>query len=141
MTSFSSSLAYGPYSLTSASFRNIAYTDLSSAFFLHLLPPIYFRSFSVWSNHLNFGIKPLHESLISALNWGELHCPVDLTRGKCAWYNGINAECPKGGVDCGEEEISASTANRSQTARPYNPEPGHCTYWVIPAPDCRVVTR
>ena len=40
---YSSSLAYGPYSLTSASFRMKAHTDLSSAFFLHLLTPIDFR--------------------------------------------------------------------------------------------------
>jgi hypothetical protein len=43
----SSSLAYGPYSLTSTSFRMIAHTDLSSALFLHLLTSIDFRSFSV----------------------------------------------------------------------------------------------
>jgi hypothetical protein len=52
----SSSLAYGPYSLTSASFRLTAHKDLSSAFLLHLLTPIDFRSFSVQSNHPNFGL-------------------------------------------------------------------------------------
>ena len=31
---------YSPYSLTSASFKLIAHTDQSSAFILHLLPPI-----------------------------------------------------------------------------------------------------
>jgi hypothetical protein len=45
-----------PYCLTGASFRTIAHTDLSSAFFLHLLAPIYFRSCSIQSNHLNFGL-------------------------------------------------------------------------------------
>jgi hypothetical protein len=54
--SASSSLAYGPYSLTSASFRMTAHTDLSSALFLHLLTSVDFRSFSVESNHLNFGL-------------------------------------------------------------------------------------
>jgi hypothetical protein len=34
----------------------ITHTVLSSAFFLHLLAPIDFRSFSVQSNHLNFGL-------------------------------------------------------------------------------------
>jgi hypothetical protein len=34
----------------------VVHTDLSSAFFLHLLTPIGFTSFSVWSNHLNFGL-------------------------------------------------------------------------------------
>jgi hypothetical protein len=34
----------------------ITHTDLSSAFFLHLFTPIDFRSFSVQSNHLNFGL-------------------------------------------------------------------------------------
>jgi hypothetical protein len=46
----------GPYSLTSASFRMIAHTDLSSAFFLHLLTPIDLRPFSIQSSHLNFGL-------------------------------------------------------------------------------------
>jgi hypothetical protein len=46
----------GPYSLTSVSFRMTAHTDLSSVFFLHLLLPIGFISFSVKSNHLNFGL-------------------------------------------------------------------------------------
>jgi hypothetical protein len=43
----SSSSAYSPYSLTSASFRMIALTDLSSAFFLYLLTPMDFTSFSI----------------------------------------------------------------------------------------------
>jgi hypothetical protein len=55
----SSSLASGPYSLTSVSFRMIAHTDLSSAIFLHLVTPIGFRSFSIHSNHLNFGLLAL----------------------------------------------------------------------------------
>jgi hypothetical protein len=61
--SSSSSLAYGPYSLTNASFRMIVHTDLSSAFFHHISTSIDFRhcqynlatsilafmlSFSVW---------------------------------------------------------------------------------------------
>jgi hypothetical protein len=50
-------LTYSPYSLTSTSFTTIAHTDLSSTFFLHLLTPIDFRSFSVQSNLLNFGIS------------------------------------------------------------------------------------
>jgi hypothetical protein len=37
----SSSSARGPYSLTGASFRMTAHTDLTSAFFLHLLTPVY----------------------------------------------------------------------------------------------------
>jgi hypothetical protein len=45
-----------PHSLISTSFRTIAQADLSSAFFLHLLTPIDFRSFSTLSNHLNFGL-------------------------------------------------------------------------------------
>jgi hypothetical protein len=52
----SSALAYGPYSLTSASFRMIARIYSCSAFFLHLLTPIDFRSFSIQSNHLKFGL-------------------------------------------------------------------------------------
>jgi hypothetical protein len=55
----SSSLSYGPYNLTNASFRMIAHTDLSFAFFLHLLTPIYFRSFPIQSNHLNVGVPAL----------------------------------------------------------------------------------
>ena len=55
----SSSLAYGPYSLTSTSFRMTAHIDLSSAFFLRLLTPIDFRSFSILSNHLNFGLPAI----------------------------------------------------------------------------------
>ena len=47
-----SSLAYCPDGLTSASFRMITHTELSSGFFLHLSTPINFRSFSVqsWSS-------------------------------------------------------------------------------------------
>jgi hypothetical protein len=52
----SPSLANGPYSLTSASFRTTAHTNLSSAFFLHLLAPIDFRTFSIQSNHINSGL-------------------------------------------------------------------------------------
>jgi hypothetical protein len=50
-----SSMAYGPYSLTSASFRMRAHTRLSSAFFLHLLTTTNFRSFWEEPNHLKFG--------------------------------------------------------------------------------------
>ena len=42
--SSSSSLAYGPYSTTSAPYRMIAHADLSSAFFLHHSTPIDFTS-------------------------------------------------------------------------------------------------
>jgi hypothetical protein len=52
----SSSLAYGPYSLTIQSLRMIAHTNLPSAFFLHLLTPADFRQFSVQSSTLNFGL-------------------------------------------------------------------------------------
>ena len=48
-----SELAYCP---GSASFRTTAHTDLSSAFFLHLLTPIDFISFLTQFNHLNFGL-------------------------------------------------------------------------------------
>jgi hypothetical protein len=50
------SMQYGPYSLTSVSFRMIAHTT-SSVFFFHLLTPTDLRSFSVQSNHqLTFGL-------------------------------------------------------------------------------------
>jgi hypothetical protein len=49
-------LAYGPYSLTSASFRMIAHRYLCSAFFLHLLTPIGFKLFSKESNQIKFGL-------------------------------------------------------------------------------------
>jgi len=52
----SSSLAYGHYNLTIATFQLIAHADLSCAFFLHLWAPFDFRSFSIQSNHLNFGL-------------------------------------------------------------------------------------
>jgi hypothetical protein len=52
----SSSLAYGPYSLASAFSRMIAHMDLSSAFFLHILTPTNFRSHSVQSSYLHFGL-------------------------------------------------------------------------------------
>ena len=48
-----SELAYGP---DSAFFRTTAHTDLSSAFFLHLLTPIDFISFLTQFNHLHFGL-------------------------------------------------------------------------------------
>jgi hypothetical protein len=54
-SSSSSSLAYGPYSSTSASFRVTAHADLSSAFFLHLSTPTDFRSFLIQFSHFNFG--------------------------------------------------------------------------------------
>jgi hypothetical protein len=60
---YSSSLAYGPYSLTSASFRMIAHADLSSALFLHLLTPIVSRSFTRQSSHLNFGLLAFSSSI------------------------------------------------------------------------------
>jgi hypothetical protein len=68
-SSSSSSSAYGPYTLTNAAFRMIAQTDLSSTFFLHLLTPIDFRSFSIEFNHLNFGFVEVwvHIFLTSAL--------------------------------------------------------------------------
>jgi hypothetical protein len=37
-----------------------AHTDLSSAFFLHAVTPTDFRSFSMQSNHLNFGPPVFH---------------------------------------------------------------------------------
>jgi len=50
----SSSLAYGPYSLISAS-RKIGHRDLSYAFFLHLVTLINLRSFLTQSKQLNLG--------------------------------------------------------------------------------------
>ena len=47
------SLAYAPYSLSTAS-RMIAHTVLSDAYFLHLLTPADLRSPSIQSNHLIF---------------------------------------------------------------------------------------
>jgi hypothetical protein len=67
--SSSSSLAYGRYSLTSASFRVVVHTYLSSAFSLHISTPIEIRrcqyslatlilafllSFSIWFPHKYF---------------------------------------------------------------------------------------
>jgi len=43
----SSSLVYGPYTWTSTFFRMTAHTDPSSDFFLHLLTPTEFNSFSI----------------------------------------------------------------------------------------------
>jgi hypothetical protein len=54
-----SSFLYGPYSLTNISFRMIAPTDLSCAFFVHLLLPIHFKSFSIQLNHLSFDLPAL----------------------------------------------------------------------------------
>ena len=50
-------MALALYSLTIASFRIISHINLSSAFFLHQLILIDFRSFSIQPNHLN-GIIP-----------------------------------------------------------------------------------
>ena len=55
-TKYTSSLAYSPYSLSSASFRMIASTEKSSVFFLYLMTTFDFRSLSIQSNHLNFGL-------------------------------------------------------------------------------------
>jgi len=49
-------LAYGPYSLTSASFRMIIHKYLFSALFHHLLTPIGFKSFSKESNQIKSGL-------------------------------------------------------------------------------------
>ena len=56
-SSFSSSspLKYDPYSLTSVS-TEWRPMHLSSDLFLHTLEPIDFRSLSIQSNHLNFGL-------------------------------------------------------------------------------------
>jgi hypothetical protein len=48
-----SELAYGP---CRASFRKTVHTDVSSAFFLHLLTPINFISFLTQYDHPNFGL-------------------------------------------------------------------------------------
>jgi hypothetical protein len=67
-SSLSSSLAHGPYGLTSASFRLTAHAHLFSGTFPHLLTPVYFTPFLVQSIHLNFGLPAfLHRTKYSLL--------------------------------------------------------------------------